>query len=176
MSSKLSVEELLTHLREREAHHRDQEAFHAQQEDFHGQQQIHHREQRTLHQTELEKVRQNLEAFSAVSSSVVELVGPMVKPAPAKVEQKLPPPGKKFVSELLRRVIASPELNEPFGPHAVAAEANRRFQAHLREPVGPRTASDVLRRLVREGHLELAKKGTANHEALYRRRVRGSGE
>jgi hypothetical protein len=92
-----------------------------------------------------------------------------VEPA-APAEPKLPPPNRKFVSELLRRVVASPEPQEPFGPAAVAAEANRRFQAHLREPVGPRTASDVLRRLAREGELQLVRKGKAHIEALYRRR------
>jgi hypothetical protein len=49
-------------------------------------------------------------------------------------------------------------------------ECNRRFQAHLQERVESRTASDVLRRLAREGEIHLVKKGRANHEALYKRR------
>jgi hypothetical protein len=169
MSSKLSVEELLSQLEKREAHHREREAFHAEQEAFHGQQQVHHREQRAVHAAELEKVRQNLATFRAAAASAADLVGP-VEPAAPPAAPKLPAPGKKFVSELLRLVIASPELQEPFGPAAVAAEANRRFRAHLREPVGPRTASDVLRRLVREGELQLVRKGKAHIEALYKRR------
>jgi len=52
----------------------------------------------------------------------------------------------------------------------VAAEANRRFRTHLKELIGPRTASDVLRRLVREAELELVRKGRAHIEALYKRR------
>jgi hypothetical protein len=66
--------------------------------------------------------------------------------------------------------VASAELQEPFGPAAVAAETNRRFRAHLKQPVGPRTASDVLRRLVREGELQLVRKGKAHIEALYKRK------
>jgi len=170
MSAKLSIEEMLAHLENREAHHRDQEAFHAEQEVFHGQQQAHHREQRAAHAAELEKVRESLAAFRAAAASAVDLVGP-VEPVPAT--PKLPPPGKTFVSGLVRLAVASPELPEPFGPAAVAAETNRRFQAHLRVPVDSRIASDVLRRLEKEGELKLVKKGRARHEALYKRRSGG---
>ena len=170
MSSKLSVEELLSQLEKREAHHRDREAFHAEQEVFHGQQQVHHREQRAAHAAELEKVRQSLATFRAAAASAADLVGPVEPAAPPPAAPKLPPPGKKFVSGLLQLVVASPDLQEPFGPAAVAAEANRRFRAHLKELIGPRTASDVLRRLAREGELQLVRKGKAHIEALYRRR------
>ena len=174
MSSELSVKELLAELERREALHRDKEAFHAEQEVFHEQQQVHHREQRAVQAAELEKVRQSLATFRVAAASAADLVGPVKPPAPPPSEPKLPPPGKTFVSGLLRLAVAGPELTEPFGPKAVAAEANRRFQAHLSEPVGPRTVSDVLRRLLREGKLQLVREGTANREALYKRRRRGS--
>ena len=170
MSSKLSIEEMLAHLEKREKHHREQEAFHAEQEVFHEQQQVHHREQRAVHAAELEKVRENLATFRAAAASAVDLVGPVEPPAPPPAAPKLPPPGKKFVSELLRLAVEGPELKEPFGPAAVAAEANRRFRPHLKTLIDPRTASDVLRRLAREGNLQLVKKGKAHHEALYKRR------
>jgi hypothetical protein len=173
MSSKLSVEEMLSHLEEREAHHREQQAFHAQQEVFHGQQQVHHREQQAVHAAALEKVREGLATFRAAASTAADLVGPVEKPAPPP--PKLPPPGKKFVSGLVRLVVANPELQEPFGPAAVAAEVNRRYRAHLRELVGPRTASDVLRRLFQEGEIQLVRKGKAKHEALYKRRRPSGG-
>jgi hypothetical protein len=112
-------------------------------------------------------MRQNLATFRAAAASAMDLVGPVEPAAP-----KLPPPGRKFVSGLLQMAVASPELQEPFGPAAVAAEANRRFRPHLKELIGPRTASDVLRRLVREGELQLVRKGKAHIEALYKR---GSG-
>ena len=74
------------------------------------------------------------------------------------------------MSELLRLAVGSPELKEPFGPAAVAAEANRRFRPHLKTLIDSRTASDVLRRLAKEGEIQLVRKGKAHHEALYKRR------
>jgi hypothetical protein len=171
MSVKLSVEEVLAQLEKREAFHRDQEVFHAEQDVFHGEQQVHHREQQAVHAAELEKVRQSLAAFRAAAASAVDLVGPLEPSPPAPAGPKLPPPGRKFVSGLLQQVVA--DLQEPFSPTTVAAEANRRFKAHLREPVTARTVSDVLRRLVKEGELQLVRKGKAHHEASYRRRGRG---
>ncbi len=170
MSSKLSIEDMLSQLEKREVFHREREAFHTEQEAFHEQQQVHHREQRAVHAAELEKVRQNLTTFRAAAASAADLVGPVEPPAPPPVEPKLPRPGRKFVSGLLQMAVMSAELQEPFGPSAVAAEANRRFRPHLKELIGPRTASDVLRRLAREGEIQLVRKGKAHIEALYKRR------
>jgi len=168
MSSKLSVEEVLSNLEERAAFHRSQKALHAQQE-------AHHREQCAHHAAELEKVLQSLEAFRSVAATAVDLAQPLPsppEPAPSAAEEPLPPPGRFMVSRLLRRVIESPSLPEPFGAAAVAAEANRRFKDRLPGPVSSRTASDVLRRMLAEGAIRLAQKGTARREGLYRRRSR----
>jgi hypothetical protein len=165
MSSKLSVEEVLANLEKRAVALREQEAFHAQQE-------AHHREQRALCAAELEKVQQNLEAFRAVSTTAVDLVRPLAASSvssAAVAEEEIPPPGRLQVGRMLRMVIESPNLAEPFGATAVAEEANRRFGDHLREVIGPRTASDVLRRMLGEGEIELVRKGKAFYEALYRR-------
>jgi hypothetical protein len=167
MSSKLSIEELLSNLENRVVFHRDQEAFHAQQE-------VHHREQRTVHAAELEKVLQNLEAFRPVAAGVVEIarpLEPLVPPEPIPVvEKELPPPGRHRIGRFLRLVAESPDLEEPFSPTDVAEEANRRYAAHLRNPIGSRTASDVLRRMLAEGGLQRVNKGKAFHEALYARK------
>jgi hypothetical protein len=40
----------------------------------------------------------------------------------------------------------------------------------LRKPVGPRAASDVLRRMLAAGEIELVREGKAFHEALYRKK------
>lgn len=170
MSSKLSVEEVLANLEQRAVFHRDQEAFHAQQE-------AHHREERALHAAELEKVLQGLEAFREVAPAAVDLARPLaVKTAPAAAEEEeLPPPGRLMVGRLLWRIVEGPGLQEPFGPTALAAEANRRFRHLLSEPVGPRAASDVLRRMLAEGEIRLARKGKAFHEALYTRKPRQQG-
>jgi hypothetical protein len=168
MSSKLSVEEVLAHLEKRAESLREQEIFHAQQE-------VHHREQRALCAAELETVQQSLEAFRTVSATAVDLARPLAVSAGAAGvarDEELPPPGRLQVSRMLRIVVESPDLEEPFGATAVAAAANRRFADHLREPIGSRTASDVLRRIFAEGGLQLAREGKAFHEALYRRGLR----
>src|SRR6185369_4702022 len=161
-SSDLSVADVLASLEQRAEFHREQEEMHAQQE-------ARHREERALHAAELAKVLQSLEAFRSVSSVATELAKPVAAAAAKKAEkEQLPPPGRLMVGRLLRLVVQG--LAEPFGPTAVAAEANRRFADRLRRPVGSRTASDLLRRLLAEGVIRLAQKGTAFHEALYTRR------
>ncbi|HEX4961857.1 MAG TPA: hypothetical protein VF173_13520 [Thermoanaerobaculia bacterium] len=166
METKLSIEEVLSNLEARAIFLRDQEAFHAQQE-------VHHREQRAAFAAELAKVQQNLEAFRTALASTADLA--LLSPAPpaageAELPAKLPAPGRLMVGRLLRLVAKSPGLAEPFGPTAVAAEVNRRFPDRLEEPVGPRAASDALRRMLAEGELDLVRKGKAAHEALYTRR------
>jgi hypothetical protein len=162
MSSKLSVEEVLGNLEKRAAFHRDQEAFHGQQE-------AHHREQRSLHAVELEKVLQSLESFRTVAAAAVDLAQPVpVKHTPK--EEKLPPPGRKMVGQLLRLIVQNPSFAEPFGPAAVVAEANRRFADRLPKPVEHRMVSNVLRRMVKEGLLQVSREGKAHIEALYVRR------
>ena len=149
MSSKLSVDDVLSQLEKRAAFHREQEE---------------------LHREELEKVLQSLEAFRAVAANAVDLAH-LAQPAamkPVADEEELPPPGRLQISHLLRRVILSPALPEPFGASAVAAEANRRIRDRL-PPVDRRTASDVLRRMLAEGAIRLAREGKAFHEALYTR-------
>lgn len=166
MSSKLSVEEVLANLERRAVFHREQETVHAEQE-------IHHREQRELHAAELTKVLQSLESFRAVAAEAVDLARlPVAKPVPAAAEEKIPPPGRLRISRMLRLAVFSADLEEPFGATALAKAANRRFAGHLEQPVGLRTASDVLRRMLAEGEVQLAREGKAFHEALYSRRAR----
>ncbi len=164
MSAKLSIEEVLANLEQRAVFHREQEAFHAQQE-------AHHREQREGHAAELASVLQSLEAFRTAAAAAVGLTRPVAAPpVPATVqEEELPPPGRLRVSELIRRIVRSPGLQEPFGPNAVAEEFNRRYAQRLGQGIGSRTASDVLRRMRAEGWVRLARKGKAVHEALYTR-------
>jgi hypothetical protein len=163
MSAKLSIEKVVSNLEQREA-------FLRQQKDFHAQQESHHGEQRAACAAELETVLKSLEVFRA-ALALAEDPALLSVPAPAaQDEATLPPPNRLMVSRLLRLVVESPGLlEEPFGPTAVAAEVNRRFANRLREPVGPRPASDVLRRMLAEGDLQRVRKGKASHEALYRR-------
>jgi|1185.fasta_scaffold213482_2 hypothetical protein len=179
MGAKLSVEEVVGNLERRVGFHREQEAFHAQQVVFHTQQEEHHREQQAVHAAELQKVLQSLEAFRAAAGTAVDLaqaLPPAAQPQPAAAsdEPRLPPRNRKRVGRLIKLATESPGLPELFGPTDVAAETNRRFAGHLREPVGPRMASDVLRRMLAEGKLQLVREGKPFQEALYRRRSRAT--
>jgi hypothetical protein len=161
MSSKLSVEEVLANLEQRATFHRNQEVLHAQQE-------VHHQEQRELHASELAKVQQSLEAFRAAVPSAMELAVPVsTRSAPDVPQVELPPKGRLMVSRLLRQIALSPTLAEPFGPSSLAAAANRGFSGRLPRPVGQRAASDVLRRMLADREIELARDGKAFHEAQY---------
>jgi len=162
MGSKRSVEDVLSRLEARVAFHREQVAVHAGRQTFHAQREAHHREQQALQKAELEKALQSLETFHAVVNSAVDL-------SPKPDEIPLPPRNRKMVSRLVMLAVEGPELEEPFGPWDVAEETNRRFKDHLPKPVGSRTASDVLRRMLAAGEIELVRRGTANREALYKR-------
>lgn len=168
MSVKLSVEEVLANLERRAV-------FLREQQDLHAQKAAYHQAEQSLHAAELEKVLHSLEAFRAVAGAAVDLVQPLPEKesaAPAKeTEIELPPPGRLRVSRILRLVVERSGLAEPFGASAVAAEANRRFADHLSKPIDPRTASDVLRRMLGEGRIRIAREGKAFHEALYTRRL-----
>jgi hypothetical protein len=163
MGTKLSVEDVVANLEARAALHREKEAFHRDQEAFHAQQVVHHREQQALHTAELEKVVRDLETFRTVAASAA------AQPIQRRQELEVPPPGRKRVGRMVELIAESPDLQEPFGPTAIAEETSRRYADHLDEPVDPRAASDVLRRMLAEGDLELVRKGTAKREALYRR-------
>jgi hypothetical protein len=165
MSSKLSVEQVLTSLERRLEHHLEQEAFHARQE-------AHHREQRELQAAEAEKVRQGLEAFRGIAPLALDLAQPLASqsgPA-AATEEILPPAGRLMASRLVRLAVQS--AAEPFGPTAVTEEVNRRFAGRLREPLGPRMVSNVLRRMLAEEEIELVREGKPFQEALYNRTPR----
>lgn len=164
MSSKLSVEDVLASLEQRAIFHRDQEVFHAQQVTA-------HEEQRAFHAAELAKVQQSLEAFRAAAPSAVELAAAAsIRSAPGISQVEMPPQNRLRVSRLLWQIALSPDLAEPFGPSSLAAAANHAFSDRLDRPVGKRTASDVLRRILASGEIELARDGKAFYEALYVRR------
>ncbi len=169
MGSKRSVEDVMSNLEARVAFHREQETVHSERQAFHARQEAHHREQRAVHVAELEKALQDLEAFRALVVSAVDL--PKLSPKPDA--SPLPPSNRKMVGRLVMLAAKSPDLEEPFGASAAAEETNRRFKDHLAKPVGPRTASDALRRMLAQDEIELVRKGTANRQALYRRKPRG---
>ena len=98
------------------------------------------------------------------------LPAPAAQPVAETGEVPLPPRNRKMVGRLIKLAAKSPDLPESFGPTDVAAATNRRFAGRLPGPVGPRTVSDVLRRMLTEGKLHLVREGKPFQEALYTRR------
>lgn len=165
MSTRLSVDQVIANLEKRLAFHQEHQAAHARQEAL-------HREQRELHEAEIEKLRQGLESFRGLIPVVDELGKPLPEPLPAS---SMPtgddlPSGRLLASRLVRLIVQSPGFTEPFGPTSVAAEINRRFAHRLKKPVDRRMVSNVLRRLLAEGLIEIAREGKAFQEAQYVRR------
>lgn len=167
MSSQLSVAQVLANLEAQMARLKEREAHHAQQEVF-------HREQRALHAAEYAEVAQHYEAFSASAGKAAEIAARFGVPAPGPVPVPAPEPPlptqPTLPSRLVARLVNELPAEEVFGSRRVAAEVNRRFARELRKPMDARLASTALRRLLADGTLRLAQKGTAYHEALYTRR------
>lgn len=147
-------------LKERETHHAQQEIF--------------HREQRTLHAAEYEDIAQHYAAFNASAGKASEIAARSGVPAPTPAPAPAPEPPlatqPTLPSRLVARLVKELPAEEVFGSSRVAAEVNRRFARELRKPMDARLASSSLRRLLADGTLRLAHKGTAYHEALYTRR------
>lgn len=159
MSGRLSVGEILANLESQLALHRDRAALHVEQEAF-------HREQKELHAAELERVSQHYEAFKAAASTIEHIVrAPEPKPADDRDLGAKPRLGK-----VLDRVVDSWQAGVPFGPSAVAAEANRRFAGKLRRAIDGRAVSTFLRRRRDLGLVDEVQEGRPFKEALYSKR------
>lgn len=165
MSAELSVTQILANLEAQLAFHRDKEEHHAKEEAF-------HREQRALHAAEHETVAKHYEAFKAIAGNAAEVASRDVIPAPAPVQAPPPPAPLKPVlpSRLVARLVYELPAGEELAPSRVAREVNRRYFRELRKPIDSRLASTALRRLLAEGAVQLVRKGTAHHEAVYTRR------
>ena len=164
VSTQLSVAQVLANLEAQMAFHKEQQAHHAQQEIF-------HREQQAHHAAEYENVAKHYEGFKATAGAAAEIAArTATAPAPEPPRRDEPPPAPvKPVRphKLVARLVAALPAGETFAPSRVAAEVNRRYSRELRKPLDSRLASTVLRRLLADGTVRLAKKGTAHHEAVY---------
>jgi hypothetical protein len=162
----LSVAKILASLEEQRAFHKERETFHAAQAEL-------HREQQALHAAEYERVTQHYEAFKASAGAAAEIAARRLPaepetPAPeAPREEVLPPRMPR--SRLVEKVVAGLAAGTEFGPSWVARELNRRFGRQLRKPVSFRLVSNHLRQMEARGRLEVARQGTAHHEAWYRK-------
>jgi hypothetical protein len=167
VSSQLSVAQVLANLETQMALHKEREAYHAQQEVF-------HREQRAAHAEGYETVAKHYEAFKMAAGGTAEIAARVAVAAEAVPSEapppELPPSGKRpQPGPLVIRVIEKMPPGQAFGASQVAAEVNRRFPRSLRRPMDSRLASAVLRRLLAEETVRLARQGSPHHEALYTR-------
>lgn len=168
MTSQLSVAQVLVNLEAQMALHKEREAYHAQQEIF-------HREQRAVHAEGFETVAKHYEAFKLAAGGATEIAARVASAAQAASSPSAAPPeplpsGKRSKpGPLVIRVIEEMPPDELFGASQVAEEVNRRFSRSLRRPMDSRLASAVLRRLLAEEIVRLAKQGSPHHEALYTR-------
>jgi hypothetical protein len=162
MSSELSVAQVLAKLEEQMRFHREQETYHAAQEEA-------HRDQRAIHAAEYETVARHYEAFKASAAGAAEIAARHKAPEPPPAEPQAPLK-PSLPSRLVARAVAEMPAGETFAPSRIANEVNRRYPRELRKPIDSRLASTALRRMLAQGQVRLAEKGTARREALYSRR------
>ena len=161
MSTKLSVEELLSHLESRIAHHRERSAFHAGEEAL-------HRERRSFHDAELEQLTQLQDSFQSASGRITELAA-QDKVRPRAVEEDLAAGPNPKLSRMVARVIEDKGAQERFGTNAIVEEVQKRYAEWLRKPVRPHRVSIILRRLSEQRRIHQVRKGRPHWEALYSR-------
>lgn len=162
MDPGLSLQQILANLEAQMDLHRDKEAHHAREEEA-------HREQRALHAAELATLARHYEALKSSAEAAAPLAARYVPAPPSPKEpppETLPPDKHVSRRHLVERVIADLPKGDVFSPTSIAAAVNRRFR-NLPKPAEPRMASAVLRRLVDEGWIRLAQKGTSHREARY---------
>jgi hypothetical protein len=161
VSSQLSVAQVLANLEEQMRFHRERETEHAAQEAF-------HRDKRAHHAAEYETVARHYEAFKASASAAAEIAARSSVPAPPPPEP--PAPLKpQLPSRLVARAVYQMPADATFTPSVIASEVNKRYSRELRKPIDSRLASTALRRLMAQGQIRLAQKGTAHREAVYAR-------
>jgi hypothetical protein len=173
VSAKLSLEEILARLERKMAFHREREAYHAGQESYHQEQEVFHRDQRAFHAAELATIAQHYEAFKASAGPAAEIAGrndgalPEPPPQEPPADEAAPQGIEARRSRMIVRWVQGLPAGEVFGPSRAAEEINRRFGRYLAKPADLRVASSALRRLLAQGVLRIAQRGTAHHESLY---------
>lgn len=157
----LSVPEIIASLEKQVAAHRKQEEKHAEQEAF-------HREKRQAHAAELEALTKRLEDFRAAAAAALDLAVREPAGVPvAQTEEDYGPASRPNLAKMVRRVLTDLGPNHSVGASWIASEINRRFGSRLRRQASERQISAVLRRLQRQGEVQLRRAGRPHHEARY---------
>ena len=153
-----SIGEVMAHLEAQVELFKEREAYHSKQEAF-------HRDERSRYAAELETVARHLEAFRSAAALASRNLGPI---APVDNED-LGSASRPKLSRMVQMVLADVAPDFRFGVTWVSSEVNRRFGSRLRKPADERRISVVLRRFLRNGRLDLARRGRPHWEALYTR-------
>lgn len=160
MSSKMSIETIVSRLEAQIVFDQEREAFHGAQETFHG-------EQRAAFAAEVEKLTAVLEAFKTAATTAAELETRAAAFTPPKPNLDI---GRKpSLTQMIRRIVEIRPAGDVFGTNIITAEINRHFRERLRRPVKEKLVSITLRRLERQGELRQVREGRPHHEALYAR-------
>lgn len=155
-----SVQAIIASLEKQAAVHRELEAQHAEKETF-------HREQRSTHTAELEAITKRLQEFQAAAAAAMDLAGRDPSSPTSEAEEDFGSASRPNLGWMVRRVLTDLGPGRACGARWVAQELNRRFGDRLRRQVSIRQVSAVLRRLHRQGELELHRRGKPHHEARY---------
>jgi len=153
-----TISDVMGHLEAQVELFREREAYHAKQEAF-------HRDERSRYAAELETVSRHLEAFRSAAALAARDLGAMVPVDSEDLGSAARPKLGRMVEIALAEV--APDFR--FGVTWVSQEVNRRFASRLRKPADERRISVVLRRLLGNGRLVLARRGRPHWEALYSR-------
>ncbi|HYN20283.1 MAG TPA: hypothetical protein VE078_04935 [Thermoanaerobaculia bacterium] len=162
MTANRSSAEALASLEAQTAFHREREAFHAKHEKS-------PREQRELHAAELEAATRRLDAFKAAAAEALDHFdrAPASQPQQDLKKQDLGTALRPRMGRMVAALIAEKGATERFGPVALTAEVNQRYDERLRKPLTVSQVSVVLRRFERMGRIFLVRPGKPHWEAMY---------
>jgi len=162
VSDGMTLQQILANLEAQMEVYREKEAYHAREEAA-------HREQREANAAELAQLARHYEALKSSAEAAVPLAARYSPPAPEPKEkpQETLPPGKPLVwSRLADRVIEGLPEGTLITPTSLAKMVNQRYKG-LPHPADPRTMSTILRRLISQGWVRRAQKGTSHRETTY---------
>lgn len=155
-----SVQAVIASLEKQAAVHRELEAQHAEKEAF-------HREQRSTHAAELEAITTRLKEFQAAAAAAIDLADRDPSRPASEAEEDFGSASRPHLGKMVRRVLTDLGPDRACGATWVTQELNRRFGDRLRRQVSLRQVSAILRRLHRQGELDLRRRGKPHHEARY---------
>jgi hypothetical protein len=175
MSRSIPLEAVLADIEKQIDFCEEKKSFHAAQVSFHAERQGFHQEQLDGFAADLEKLRQQREAFRAAAESVREGIGRRApgatEPRPFSLEElerfRYPSGGLRFTA-LVRKLVEERSPNEVFGRTEIARALHVAIGGKPPKPSLSKVSMALLR-LAEEGTVKTVRKGSYGKEALYRR-------